>query len=105
MWLAPPGNLQESDVKSGRHRAPGTCPDRGHNAGAALNKAKLVRKTNQGQKEIPLPLKKMLSARIPDMQLQPGDIIFVPSSTAKSAAKRGFETALQAAVGIAIYRP
>ncbi len=77
----------------------------GANPGAALTKAKLIRKTAQGPKEIPLPLNKMLSARIPDVQVQPNDIIFVPSSAAKSAAKRGVEAAITAATALAIYRP
>lgn len=77
----------------------------GTNPGAALSKAKLVRKTAQGPKELPLPLKKMFSAKVPDMQVQPNDIIFVPSSAARGAAKRGLEAALQTAAAIAIYRP
>jgi polysaccharide export outer membrane protein len=71
---------------------------------AALNGAKLVRKTPEGPKDIPLALKKILSAKAPDPQLQADDIVFVPDSAAKSAFKRGAEAALQAATGVAIWR-
>jgi polysaccharide export outer membrane protein len=72
---------------------------------AALGKAKLIRKTAQGPKEIPLPLNKMLSAQIPDVQVQPDDIIFVPSSAAKAVARRTMDAAITAATALAIYRP
>ena len=56
----------------------------GTNSTAALNKAKLIRTTSSGTpQEIPLPLKDMLSSKVPDIRLQAEDIIFVPSSTAK----------------------
>jgi polysaccharide biosynthesis/export protein len=71
---------------------------------AALNGAKLVRKTSEGPKEVPLALKKILAAKAPDPQLQPDDILFVPDSAGKSAFKHGAEAALQAATGIAIWR-
>ncbi len=74
----------------------------GTNPTAALNDAKLIRKSANGRKQIPLPLRKMLEARVADVRLQADDIIFVPNSRAKSAAHRGLEMALQAATGIAI---
>ncbi len=70
---------------------------------ASLDHAKLVRSTPNGPTEMTLPLKKLLAAKAPDMPLQPDDIIFVPGSTAKSAGKRGLDTALQTLTGIAIY--
>jgi len=77
----------------------------GTNPTAALNHAKLIRKTPQGPQETPLALKRMLSAEAPDMKLEADDIVFVPSSTAKSAARRGLESIVQVATGVAIYRP
>ena len=71
---------------------------------AALNGAKLVRKTPDGPKEVPLALKKILAAKATDPQLQADDIVFVPDSAGKSAFKHGAEAALQAATGIAIWR-
>jgi polysaccharide export outer membrane protein len=70
---------------------------------AALDKAKLIRKTPGGQQEIPLSMKKILAAKAPDEQLQAGDIVFVPSSVAKTAGKRTLDAIVQAAVGIAVY--
>jgi len=71
---------------------------------AALNGAKLIRKTPAGPEEVPLPLKKILAAKAPDLQLQPDDIVFVPVSAGLSAGKRAAETALQMATGVAIWR-
>ena len=71
---------------------------------ASLNKARLIRKTTDGHQDIPLQLSEMLSAKTPDLQLQAEDIIFVPSSAAKSAGRRSLEAILQTATGLAIYR-
>jgi polysaccharide export outer membrane protein len=76
----------------------------GANPNAALNAAKLIRKTPEGPQEVSLPLKKILGAKAPDFELQPDDIVFVPGSAAKSFAKRGAEAALQMATGVAIWR-
>jgi polysaccharide export outer membrane protein len=67
---------------------------------ASLNKAKLVRKTPNGPREIPLQLKKILAAQSPDVPLQPDDIIFVPASV---STKRSVEAIIQTATGIAVY--
>ena len=77
----------------------------GTNPTAALNRSKLIRKTPEGLKEVPLPLKKILAAKSPDVNLQPNDILFVPNSAAKSAARRSVEAIVQTATGLAIYRP
>lgn len=76
----------------------------GTNPNAALNKARLIRKTSQGPQEVPLSLKQIMAAKAPDPQLQPDDVVFVPGSAGKSAAKKGAETILQMATGIAIWR-
>lgn len=77
----------------------------GTNPMASLNSAKLIR-TNEGErKEIPLPLKDILSGKSKDYELQANDIIFVPNSAGKSAAHKTMDAILQAATGIAIYRP
>jgi polysaccharide export outer membrane protein len=72
---------------------------------AALNRAKLVRRTPTGQQELPLPLNNIVAGKQSDIPLQAEDIVFVPNSTSKSAMRRGLEAALQAATGVAIYRP
>jgi polysaccharide export outer membrane protein len=75
----------------------------GTNPTASLNKAKLIRTTPTGRQEMPLALKDMLSSKAPDMRLQAEDIIFVPSSAAKSVGRRTLEAIVQTASGVAIY--
>jgi len=75
----------------------------GTNKTAALNKSKLIRKTETGREEMPVPLKKILSNDVGDVMLADGDILFVPTSQAKNAAYRGMETALQMATGVVVY--
>ena len=77
----------------------------GANSTAKLDKAVLIRKTPQGHDEIPLPLSQVMMAKVPDPQLQPEDIVFVPRSTAKAATRRGLEAVLQTITGVLIYRP
>jgi polysaccharide export outer membrane protein len=76
----------------------------GTNATASLDKAKLIRNTPGGRQEIPISLRKILSNKAADLELQPEDILFIPSSAAKSATRRGLEAILQMATGVAIYR-
>lgn len=76
----------------------------GVNPTASMNGGKIIRKTPGGPQEIPLQLKKILSAKAPDIQLQAEDIIFVPSSAAKSASKRSVEAIIQIASGMAYRR-
>jgi polysaccharide biosynthesis/export protein len=79
----------------------------GINQTAALDKARLIRKAPNGTdkpQDIPISLKQILSAKAPDLSLQPDDIVFVPNSAGKTAARRGLEAILQTATGIAIYR-
>lgn len=78
---------------------------RGTNPTAKLDGAKLIRKSAQGPQELALPLKKILTAKAPDVTLVPDDIIFVPGSSAKVAGQKGLEAIIQAATGAAIYRP
>jgi hypothetical protein len=68
-----------------------------------LNHAKLIRKTEAGREEVPVPLKKILASKVPDRMLADGDILFVPTSGAKDAL-RDVESILPAAAGAAIYR-
>jgi polysaccharide export outer membrane protein len=77
--------------------AGGTSPD------AALNSAKIIRKSDTGMQEIHTPLKPILTAQAQDVALKPGDILFVPDSKAKNAARRGLESIVQITTGVAIY--
>jgi polysaccharide export outer membrane protein len=70
---------------------------------AAKGSAKLIRTTPQGREEIPINLKKIISAKATDALMQDNDILFVPSSVAKSAWA-SVQAALPAAAGASIYR-
>lgn len=76
----------------------------GVNHTAAEKAAKLIRSSKAGRKEIPINLKKVLAGKAPDPNLEDEDIVFIPTSLGKSAARRGLEAAVQAAVGVTIYR-
>ena len=77
----------------------------GPNPTASLDHAKVIHKTSGGPIEESVPLKKILASKSSDLKLQSEDILFVPSSAAKSVARRSLDTIVQAAVGAAIYRP
>ena len=56
------------------------------------------------KEEIPVNVAGILSGKTPDVDLQPRDILFIPDSASKRAGVRAVEAALQAAVGVAIWR-
>jgi len=72
---------------------------------AAMNSAKLIRTTATGREQLDLPLKRMLATKQADIELKPDDIIFVPGSFGKKAAKRSVESVLTVSQGLALYRP
>lgn len=71
---------------------------------ASLKGTRLVRTTEHGRQEIAVDLKKVLALQVPDPTLQDQDIIYVPNSASRTGFRRGIEAALQAVVGVAIYR-
>lgn len=77
----------------------------GTNATASLGKTKLIRKTSTGQQETPVALNKIYSAQSPDISLEAEDILFIPSSKTKTGFRRGLDTILATASGMAIYHP
>jgi polysaccharide biosynthesis/export protein len=76
----------------------------GANHTAAEKKARLIRTSGSGRQEIPVNLKKIASAQADDLPMQDQDILFVPGSASKGAVKRGLEAAVQAAIGVTVYR-
>jgi polysaccharide export outer membrane protein len=74
----------------------------GTNHTAKMSGVCIIRKGPTGMTETKVPLKKMLEAKAPDVNLQADDILFVPLSGARVAAGRGFEAAISAATGLAI---
>ena len=69
---------------------------------ASVSGTKMVRRTPSGLKEISVPMKELLHAKAADIAMNPGDIVYVPSSKVKSALNAG---ALASSAGTAaIYR-
>lgn len=54
--------------------------------------------------EIPVDLKRVMKGGGKDVQLMPGDILFIPGSNAKRASIRAIEAMIQVGTGIAIWR-
>ncbi len=73
---------------------------------AASQKAKIMRNIpGAGNRaEIPVDLQKILTGKASDVSLLADDILFIPTSAAKSAAMRSLEAAIQVGTGIAVYR-
>lgn len=76
----------------------------GTNKTAALNRAKVIRKTDTGREELSVSLNKILANKAPDETLFDGDILFVPNSARKSALGNMEQVILPAAASAAIYR-
>jgi polysaccharide biosynthesis/export protein len=69
---------------------------------AKLSGARVVHKGPSGLSETPVPLKKLLQAKADDIELQPNDILFVPTSARKFLESRTAEAALQMAASAAL---
>ncbi len=67
--------------------------------------AYIVRKDLAGkQNEVEVDLKKVLKFQAEDLQLRPSDILYVPTSGAKTAALRAAEVGLAVGTGVLLYR-
>jgi polysaccharide export outer membrane protein len=75
----------------------------GANPTAKLDGARLIRRSGDQRRDVPIALKKILASKAADVDLQADDILFVPNSGAKTAMHRGLEAIVQAATGVAIY--
>jgi polysaccharide export outer membrane protein len=69
---------------------------------AKTSKARIVRRTADGQKEIPVPLDKILISKVPDIPLEPNDILFIPINGAKKTAERSAEVAVSLATALTV---
>jgi polysaccharide export outer membrane protein len=74
----------------------------GTNHTAKMSGVRIIRKGPTGMTETRLPLKKMLEAKAPDINLQADDILFVPLSGARVAAGQTLQAAISAATGLAV---
>ncbi len=54
--------------------------------------------------EIPVNIKEMLAGTIPDVEMKPDDILFVPNNIPKRAALRAIEAAVQMGTGVVVFR-
>lgn len=73
---------------------------------AKANSAVILRKdaTTGQTKQIPVKIKKIMDRKSPDMRLYAGDILYVPSSTAKRVLGVAGSAAVGISTGLAIYR-
>lgn len=77
----------------------------GLDARAAPKNARILQRSSSSGVEgtqTPIDLKAILEGKAKDVTLHPNDILFIPSSTAKSVAARTVEAAIQIAAGVAI---
>lgn len=78
----------------------------GPNVTAAKGNTCIIRQGPNGSRvEIPVDLKKVFDGKAQDLPLAANDLLFVPSSTSKSVAKRAAEAAVATVSGFLIYHP
>jgi polysaccharide biosynthesis/export protein len=75
----------------------------GTNRTAKMGGIRIIRKGPAGMTETQVPLKKMLEAKAPDIQLQADDILFIPVSGGRMMAARTLEAAMSMATSVSIY--
>jgi polysaccharide export outer membrane protein len=69
---------------------------------AALNRATLLRKQASTTHQIPVDLREMLTAKAQDVNMQDGDILFIPGRRGRYAAHNTMQTILAIATGVAV---
>lgn len=74
----------------------------GTNKTAKMGGTRILHKGPNGMTETRVPLKKMLEAKVPDVNLQADDILFVPLSGARVAMAKGLESAAAAATALTV---
>ncbi len=71
----------------------------------ALKRVQLVRSLPDGRKEaITIPVNLIYKGQAPDVALKDGDILYVPTSTAKLAAEQAITSALSFGTSLVLYR-
>jgi polysaccharide export outer membrane protein len=71
---------------------------------ASLNRAKVIRRTTGGLREVEVPVKKIMEGKSPDTQLQAEDILFVPTSRGKALMEHSAQSITGMITGLALYR-
>lgn len=77
-----------------------------NHATASPQGAKILRQSQDQETrvEIPVNLKKILSGRGEDIQMKPGDILFIPGSNMKRVSIRALEAAIEMGTGLVVWR-
>jgi polysaccharide biosynthesis/export protein len=75
----------------------------GAKTSAALAKSVLIRTTQGAHVETPLNLKMILKSQSPDLNLQAGDIIYIPSSVLRGMGRTSVEVIMSSAGLAAVY--
>jgi polysaccharide export outer membrane protein len=71
---------------------------------ADLKRAQIIRNPRgKNRQEITCDIRKVLSGKSGDINLQPNDILYIPGSTGKKVALRTLETAIQTGSGVVIW--
>jgi polysaccharide export outer membrane protein len=70
---------------------------------AGLSGARLIRKVPEGHKELSLDLKHVLKGKQADIEIENGDILYVPVSFGKTLGYRGMEAVIAAAQTAVVY--
>ena len=76
----------------------------GPTRGAVLNHTRVIRRTPKGLESKDIDLKKIMQAKASDVEVQPDDIVFVPSSRAKAFMPNGAGGIVSMLTNLAIYR-
>jgi len=77
----------------------------GLNVTASKSHSLIIRRAPDGSRtEVPLNVGKILKGKAKDVDLAANDILFIPMSSSKAAAKRSAETAIATISGMLIYR-
>ena len=73
---------------------------------AAVRRARILRPAPGGGErlELPVDLKRIMESNSEDVALQPEDILFVPNSSGKTAARRAADAVIRVATGVVIFR-
>jgi polysaccharide biosynthesis/export protein len=67
---------------------------------AALGRTTMLRRTTTGLQQLPVPLKKLLRAKVPDLPVQADDIVYIPNSRIKEIVNAGSLVTTATTVGI-----
>lgn len=69
---------------------------------AKLSDARILHKSATGVAETHIQLKKILSAKAPDVAMQADDILFIPTSTTRIISSRSLEAVIQTATALSL---